>query len=101
MPRRDLLPALALALPLEKLVLVATLARRAARGVAWLLMLGTWLAVTPWGFAGTVVPLALVFVRSLQADDARAPRTLVRLGERDDLVAAELMPSTARGRRSA
>lgn len=99
MPRRDLLPALALALPLEKLVLVATLAwlhaapldagsalaplgetgaallllavaartphgapaRRAARGVAWLLVIGTWLAVAPWGFAGTVVPLALVW----------------------------------------
>lgn len=99
MPRRDLLSALAIALPLEKVVLVAALARlhaapidagaalaplgetgamlillgaaastrpdsparRTARVIAWLLVLATWLAVAPWGFTGTVVPLALTW----------------------------------------
>lgn len=99
MPQRDRLPALAIALPLEKAVLVAVLAhvhtapldtasalaplgetgaallllaiaartepgspgRSAARVVAWLLVLATWLAVAPWGFTGTVVPLALTW----------------------------------------
>ena len=99
MPRRDLLTTLALALPLEKVVLIAALAclhaaplgtssaraplgeagvtllllavaartrpgsrvRRLVCVVAWLLVIGTWLAVAPWGFTGTVVPLALVW----------------------------------------
>jgi arylsulfatase A-like enzyme len=98
-PTRDVLPALALALPLQKIVLLVALARvhaepigfagglaplgeagvalllllvaartrdgspirRLTLIVAWLLVLASWLAVAPWGFTGTVVPLSMAW----------------------------------------